>query len=161
MKNSEQYLKIFDMLIIFQTISILNQFLNDILVIYTKGKRYDYITELLIFIVFYAAVELIKNKEMIYYYFGILMFSYLNIFFSFFTFYKKENGFKLEVFIVMTVLILIYEFKFKVIRKILERMSKADKLILIGYMLLLLCSGEIINILFWLKISTQMSVIIH
>lgn len=110
---------------------------------------------------FYIAVELIKNKEMIYYYFGILMFSYLNIFFSFFTFYKKENGFKLEVFIVMTVLILIYEFKFKVIRKILERMSKADKLILIGYMLLLLCSGEIINILFWLKISTQMSVIIH
>lgn len=110
---------------------------------------------------FYIAVELIKNKEMIYYYSGILMFSYLNIFFSFFTFYKKGNRFKLEVFIIMTVLILISEFRFKMMRKILERMSKADKLILIGYMLLLLCSGEIINILFWLKISTQMSVIIH
>lgn len=161
MKNSEKYLKIFDMLIICQTISILNQFLNDILVIYTKGKKYDYITELLIFIVVYIAVELIKNKEIIYYYFGILMFSYLNIFFLFFTFYKKGNGFKLEILIVMTVLILIFEFRFKVMRKILEKRSKADKFILTGYILFLLCLGEIINALFWLKISTQMSVIIH
>lgn len=151
----DKYVDVLETMIVSLTIAFFNDFFSEILEVLFLKKNIREITVLGIYIIIYIFTEFYrkKNKNIVEYYYKLLIFQVSGSILLYFFSYSELLLFKKESFITFIILFIISELRFKVSYKFLKNFNLEKNALYLLYFCLMIF---VIRVIFFLVINTEL-----